>query len=90
MNCKIDLSFSLIGLDGNPVRTDQGEETKASMLLANQLANSNTPDFSPVKAFDWATKLFKEGVIEVDEADRIKLEKFVENNQTLTNLLHVY
>ncbi len=86
MNCKIDLSFLLTGLDGKSLKSDEGEEVKASRLLAHHLANSNAQDFSPIKAYDWATKLYKEGIIEVDEADRSKLEKFVENNQTLTNL----
>lgn len=78
---KIDLSSKIFGLDNKEI--DNGETV--AKLLANSLAGK-TEKIEPVKAFDWAMRLFNEGNIEIDRSDSEKLIEEIKVSTTMTNL----
>lgn len=67
---KLNLNFNFKALDGE-------EFDNAGKTLANILAVSDTPGYLPIKAHDFAVKLFNDGEIEIDESDLDILEKIV-------------
>lgn len=86
---KIDLKVYVKGLDGKEVLMpqDNGKEEKTflSRILANQLSIASK-GIEPLKAYDWAMKLWNKGFIEIDKSDLKKLEQFITESSTLTNL----
>lgn len=61
-------------LDGSPV-IENGNPIELSKALANNLANSTEKD--PIKFYDWAMKLYKTGVLDLDRSDFELLKKFI-------------
>lgn len=76
---KIDLSFNLKDLKGNEIEKNAGE------LLADALA-MKAEGISPTKAWDWATTLYKEHIINVDNSDKAWLKQYVEKSESLAVL----
>lgn len=68
---KLDLNVPLLGQDGKPIGED-----KLNILLSNLLAQVNEK-VNVQKFFDWSIKLFNDGVITIDKADKELLEKFI-------------
>jgi len=60
---KIDLNKPFVDMKGQPIEGD----TQAK-FLAGVLAGK-FEDLSPIKAFDYALKLFNDGEIEIDASD---------------------
>lgn len=80
----LDLDFKFMGLDGKELTKDT-----AAKALASALAGK-TADIPPIKAMDWAHKLYNEGKIEIDRSDADLLEAFVliaPFNEAIGNLL---
>lgn len=55
--------------------TGKDSDTNLGKVLANMLASAQKGN--AIKFYDWAIKLFNDGEIEIDEADRKVLEKFI-------------
>lgn len=83
----LDLSHPVKNLEGSEVKDQSGTSLTFGHLLAQSLVTSNGKAGDPVKFYDWALTLYKEGKISVDNADLITLEKFVAANETLTCLV---
>lgn len=79
---KLNLNQKVCGLDGKPL-LDGGEPVMLNQLVANALARATE---NSIKFFDWATKLYNGETIEVDNADRKTLEKFITNDGNMRNL----
>ena len=80
---KLILKGKVCNLKGEPIKQN-GEELLLNETVANALALSKE---NGIKFFDWATKLHNDGVIEIDDADRKLLEKFIETTQALSNFI---
>jgi hypothetical protein len=78
---KLDLNKPVKGLDGADLK-----DSNLSKILANALCGK-TEGIEPVKAIDWALKLYNEGFIEIDDSDTEKLKNFIEKEENFTNLL---
>lgn len=79
---KLSLNKPLLDLDEKAVEPEQ----KLSKLLAEALAYANQGP--ALKYLEWAIKLKRDGVVELDSNDLNEvLKKFVEGCQTLTNLV---
>ena len=61
------------------------EPVKVNQVLANVLSG-NTKGIEPIKAMDWAYKLYNDGIIKVDNADFEKLKGFVSNSDAFSNI----
>lgn len=83
----LDLSESVKSLEGNEVKDQSGTSLTFGHLLAQSLVSSNGKAGDPIKFFDWALTLYKEGKIQIDASDINILEKFVIGNETLTCLV---
>jgi hypothetical protein len=83
---KVDLNERIKGLDGQDAEKENNDYT-LSRQLSFLLASGNPDGIEPVKAFDWATELYKNGLIEVDRTDMDKLVSAVTNSKTMSNLL---
>jgi hypothetical protein len=81
---KLNLTKPVNGLDGKAIK-DGEEELKISKVLANALAQSN--QLEPIKFFDWAVRLFNDGVLEVDDTDLELIVNFVKSNKGLSVLV---
>lgn len=82
MSININLDFILKDLEGN----DLNESQQAGKLLATVLTSNKTPGITPIKAYDWAVKLYNSGKIDIDRSDIELLVKVIEGNEILTNL----
>lgn len=60
---KIDLNKPFLDMAGNAIEGDTQAKFLAS-ILAGKFEN-----LSPIKAFDYALKLFNDGEIEIDDSD---------------------
>lgn len=74
----LDLNFPFKNLSSADI-----ENSNAGKALANILA-IKAPGVSPIKAYDWALKLFNGGKLELDTADRDSLKAIVEQSEELT------
>ncbi len=70
----LDLNFSIKNLEGKEIE-------KAGKLVADILAGPSIQGFTPIKAYDFAVKLFSEGKIEIDRADLTILGKAITDSQ---------
>lgn len=80
----IDLSSPITALDGT-VAKENGEEITYAKLISNVLVMGNSTE--PVKLFDIATRLMKEGKVDLDETDANLIRSQVINNTTMTTLV---
>lgn len=79
MKIKIDLNFSIKGLDDVELIG-----SNASQLVGNFLVNATKGD--ALKYYDWARSLYKKESIEVDRSDFETIEKFVREHEQFSNL----
>jgi hypothetical protein len=83
----LDLSNPVKNLADNEIKDDSGISLTFGHLLAQSLITSNGKPGDPIKFFDWALTLYKEGKILVDDSDLNILKDFVDKNETLTCLV---
>ena len=69
---KLKLDKPLKGLDGNYILDDNDTPVLMSKLVADRLVGGKSEE--PIKMFDYAVTLFKEGSIEVDATDLEKIK----------------
>ena len=76
---KLDFNFDFIGLDDQVF-----EGGNAGKMLAGALASASKGD--ALKFWDWAKKLFKGEVLDLDKSDQETLKGFVKDSETFTVL----
>jgi hypothetical protein len=76
---KLDFNFDFIGLDDQIF-----EGGNAGKMLAGALASSSKGD--ALKFWDWAKKLFKGEVLDLDKSDQETLKGFVKDSDSFTVL----
>ena len=76
---KLDFNFNFIGLDDQVFEGDS-----ASKMLAGALASASKGD--ALKFWDWAKKLFKGEVLDLDKSDQETLKGFVKDSESFTVL----
>jgi hypothetical protein len=76
---KLDFNFDFIGLDGQVF-----EGGNAGKMLAGALASASKGD--ALKFWDWAKKLFKGEVLDLDKSDQETLKGFVKDSESFTVL----
>lgn len=79
----IDFNKNLIGLDGKPM-IENDQPIFLSRSLANNLVNGAKGD--AIKFYDWALKLYREGVLDLDRRDWEVLKQFVSDLDTVSIL----
>lgn len=75
---KIDLNFAINDLDGQEIG-------RANKLAA--MAFISKRDGDPVKLFDWAMTINKQGTLEVDDSDFSTIKETIKNSEPLTVLV---
>lgn len=73
---KLDFNGALIGLDGNVIKNERGEEMFRNKVLANNLVTCTTFN-DIVKLMEWGRKVYNEGILEVDKSDAITLRRII-------------
>jgi hypothetical protein len=73
---KLNLLVLLQDLDGNSIK-ENGIDLTLNKIIASRLVENPT-GIDSIKAFDWAQTLYKEGEIEVDHSDLVKIKTFIE------------
>lgn len=76
---KLDFNFEFIGLD-DQVFTGGN----AGKLLAGALASASKGD--ALKFWDWAKRLFKGEILDLDKSDQETLKNFVKESESFTVL----
>ena len=76
---KLDINFDFIGLDDQVF-----EGGNAGKMLAGALASASKGD--ALKFWDWAKKLFKGEVLDLDKSDQETLKGFVKDSESFTVL----
>ena len=76
---KVDFNFDLLGLDEQPI-----EGANAGKLLANALAQGSKGD--ALKFWDWAVKLNKGEILDLDSSDQETMKNFVKDSEGFTVL----
>lgn len=76
---KLDFNFNFIGLDDHVFEGDS-----ASKMLAGALASASKGD--ALKFWDWAKKLFKGEVLDLDKSDQETLKGFIKDSESFTML----
>ena len=76
---KLDFNFDFIGLDDQVF-----EGGNAGKMLAGALASASKGD--ALKFWDWAKKLFKGEVLDLDKSDQETLKGFVKDSESFTVL----
>jgi len=82
---KLDFSYILVGLDGIGLTQDK-QSLIAGRVLATQLATGSSKENDLMKFMDWAFKLYKDEIIDLDRADQKLLREYIIETQ-LTNLV---
>lgn len=77
---KINFKKDIKDLGGETLK-----DSAVNKLLANALSGK-TPDIEPIKAMDWALKLWNEGELELDDSDKSTLKEFVTKSDGFPNL----
>lgn len=98
---KTKMNAVICTLDGKPVIIDQvattvdgerkmtgGHPMKVGEILASMLMQKKCSQFSVLKAYALATRLYKSEPIELDEGDLQGLRAMVEENETFTPLVN--
>lgn len=80
---ELNLNFTIKNLDGEDY-LENGSTMTLARALANNLMMSQAGE--PVKIWDWCLTLAKTGVIDIDRADWVFLEKFI-HDASVSNLL---
>lgn len=81
---KLNLDIPILDEFGAPVMP----ETNIAKTLAGTLIRSMaTVESDIVKHFEWAGKLAKSGVLELDKSDSENLKTFVINNEEIFNIV---
>lgn len=80
----LDFNKALNGLDGKPLKGDEGKDLTVGRLLSGFLASHTKGD--ALKFFGWAQKLYNGEPIDLDESDKETLKEFVKNHEGLTIL----
>lgn len=78
---KLNFDKHILDLGGNPIQGAQ----KLGQFLAEMLVMQ--AEGNVLKHFDWALKLHKGEVIDLDKADKEYLKGFVENHKTTSILV---
>lgn len=76
-NMKLNFNKSLQNLDGSEV-----DNSNMGKILANLLSQSTVGE--PIKCWEMALKLYKDGEIEVDTTDKDLLEKVINASAAIT------
>jgi hypothetical protein len=76
---KLDFNFDFIGLDDQVF-----EGGNAGKMLAGALASASKGD--ALKFWDWAKKLFKGEILDLDKSDQETLKTFVKDSESFTVL----
>lgn len=83
---KIDLNFSLKGLDGEELKPAAANDIlNVGKIISNHLTNVSKGDV--LKHYEWAVKLNKGEPLELDKSDTAYLKKFIEENQNIIILI---
>jgi hypothetical protein len=83
---KLNLNKPLLDLAGNPIVDEKNNIIYLSQLIANRLVSTKDGGLEPLKAYDFALKLYNEGEIEIDSTDLEKLEQEIAKFD-ITNLV---
>lgn len=78
---KLNFNSPLMGLDGKAIDADM----TLGKRLGNLLSVSNKGD--AVKYMDWAKKLYRGEVLELDRSDKRTLIDFIKGHDELINLM---
>jgi hypothetical protein len=80
-----DFSGKLLSLDDEPIKeTGTTKEVTLAALLSSSIMASNSTE--PLKPFEWALQLKKNGILTLDTTDKEKLEQFICQCSTLSIL----
>lgn len=81
---KLNLNFNIKGLDGKDIGAETKEQTNIGKLIAGALVQVSKGDV--MKHYEWAQKLYKGQILELDKSDSAYLKKFIEDNEQFTIL----
>ena len=84
---KLNFTFALKDLSGNPIEGENGKPTMANKLLAQMLSSQNKGN--SIKLLDWALKVWDGKELDLDETDAEVLLTLIENTEMLTALAKV-
>lgn len=77
---KLDFNKQILDLDQNPIEGSNIGKTLATVLVAQ-------PKGDALKFLEWAQKMYKGEVIDLDTSDQNTLKDFIKNSDQLTILL---
>lgn len=83
----INTFTQLFDFNGKAIPGEEGKPFTLGQFLISVL--NNTPkekNFPPMKAYDLASRLYKENFVELDKADFIKLKTLVEDATNFSTL----
>jgi hypothetical protein len=79
---KLNFDFTMVGLNGEPLKDGDGIELHAGRTAAGLLMQStDTADI--MTRFDWANQLHKTGIVDLDKAGQAQFRRAIE---TLPNI----
>jgi hypothetical protein len=84
---KLDMNKPIMNVDEKPY-LERGEVLLANKAFAHFLWNGKDADV--IKFTDWATKLYSDGFIEIDESDKAKLIEKVDNAELINFIKRSY
>jgi hypothetical protein len=80
---KLNFDFTLIGLDGQPLKDENGDDLHAAKTAANLIMKISEGGPDIMVKFDWANELYKTGSIDLDKAGQDQFKRALE---TLPNI----
>jgi len=76
---KLNFDFTILDLDGSPVKDGQGNELNAGKTAASIIMQSVDPSTDIMTKFDWATQLHKTGSVDLDKAGQVQFRRMIES-----------
>jgi len=77
---KLNLGKPFLNLKGEEFQDEKGEKVLMSEVLSNSLAVAKAVE-DPLKMYEFAKGLYKDGFIEIDKSDLQKIKNFIEKEQ---------
>ena len=80
----LEFTKTLNGLDGKPIKEQDGKDATLGRFLSGFLASHTKGD--ALKFFNWAQKLYAGENLDLDDSDKDTLKEFIKSHDQMTVL----
>ncbi len=84
---KVNFNYEILDMESRPMLDVDQTPAMAGKILANALVMQ--PEGEIIKYFDWALRLHRGEIIDLDRTDQNVIKEFIKNSRTMVILVKV-